>query len=67
MTAICAEKGLIPIVKIRVCSDVTSEEVLALCDTGSANSFISDSVANKLGVSGTPVSMALSGIHSEAE
>ena len=37
--------------------------------TGSTNSFISDSFANKLGVSGLvlPVSMALSVIHSEAE
>ena len=45
------------------------QEVLALCDTGSANSFISDSVANKLGVSGvlSNLRMALSGIHSEAE
>ena len=55
-------RGLIPVATVRVSSGSGSEEVLALCDTGSIHSWISDKLASRLGLSGFPTRVTLNGI-----
>ena len=58
-------RGLIPVARVRVTSNSKSEDVLALCDTGSVHSWISDKLAKRLALSGYSVKIALSGIRSD--
>ena len=60
-------RGLIPVVLVNVSSRCGSAEVLALCDTGSVHSWVSDKLAKSLSLTGSPSKVALSGIISNQE
>ena len=60
-------RGLIPVVLVNFFSRCGSAEVLALCDTGSVYSWVSDKLAKSLSLTGSPSKVALSGILSNQE
>ena len=60
-------RGLIPVVLVNVSSRSRSADVLALGDTGSVNSWVSDRLAKTQSLTGPPAKVALSGILSNQE
>ena len=60
-------RGLIPVVLVNVSIRCGSAELLALCDTGSVHSWVSDRLAKTLSLTGPPAKVALSDILSNQE
>ena len=56
-----SSKGLLPIAKIGVSSDVTSLLTLVPCDSASTNSWVSSSLVKRLGLVGDPVNLSIIG------
>ena len=59
-----SSKGLLPIAKLGVSSDVTSPLMLVLCDSASTHSWVSSSLVNRLVLVGEPVNLSISGFNS---
>ena len=55
---------LLPIATLGLSSDVTSLLTLVLCDSASTHSWVSSSLANRLGLVGEPVNLSISGFNS---
>ena len=59
-----SSKGLLPIATLGVSSDITSLLTLVLCDSASTHSWVSSSLVNRLGFTGEPFNLSISGFSS---
>ena len=59
-------KGLLQVTELKLTnSSDTSTTALVLCDTASSNSWVSDSLAARLGLQGTALKLTVKGINTE--
>ncbi len=59
--------GVLPSIQVVARSGCRSEKTLALCDSGSSHSWISQSLANQLRLSGTPHTIGLNAFTESSE
>ena len=60
-------KGLLQIVEVEVHTTNTSLRVLALCDSACSHSWVSENLATKLDLKGSPTKLTVHGINSQQE
>jgi hypothetical protein len=60
-------KGLLQIVPLRVYGKHGFTDTMAVCDTGSTQTWIDDAFRKKIGLAGTPTTLNIAGIHGTSE